>query len=56
MESITSLNETGLLLTPSKNAQILIDNDYIMASLGVLSLRYKEAASKLLEKSLNIKF
>ena len=56
MESITSLNETGLLLTPSKNAQILIDNDYIMASLGVLSLRYKEAARKLLEKSLNIKF
>ena len=56
IKAITTLNETGLLLTPSKNAKVLIDHNYIMASLGVLSLRYKEAAIKLLEKSLGISF
>jgi hypothetical protein len=32
----------------------LIDNDYIMASLGVLSKEYREAALILLKKSLKI--
>lgn len=56
MKEIAKHNETGLLLFPSENAQILVDNDYIMASLGVLSLKYKEAAIALLEKSLDFKF
>ncbi|WP_342366640.1 GlmL-related ornithine degradation protein [Clostridium aminobutyricum] len=56
MQEIAKHNETGLMLFPGEHAQILVDNDYIMASLGVLSKRYKEAAIRLLEKSLNFKF
>jgi len=56
MKKIAAHNETGLLLFPTDSAEILVDNDYIMASLGVLSKRYKEAAIRLLEKSLNMKF
>ena len=55
LKEIARHNETGLLLFPGDHAEILIDNDYIMASLGVLSKRYEEAAIKLLEKSLGIK-
>ena len=54
MRRINEMNETGLLLTPREHAQVLIDNHYIMASLGVLSLRYKEGAEKLLRQSLGI--
>lgn len=56
MKEIAKHNETGMLLFPTEAAEILVDNDYIMASLGVLSTRYKEAAIKLLEKSLGFKF
>ncbi len=56
MEEIAKHNETGLLLFPSESAQILVDNDYIMASLGVLSRKYREGAIRLLEQSLNFKF
>lgn len=56
MKEIAKYNETGLLLFPSESAEILVDNDYIMASLGALSKTHKKAAIKLLEKSLNFKF
>lgn len=56
MEEIAKNNETGMLLFPTEHAKILVDNDYIMASLGVLSTKYREAAIKLLEKSLDFKF
>ncbi len=56
LKGIAKHNETGLLLFPGEHAEILIDNDYIMASLGVLSKKYKSAAIKLLEKSLQFKF
>lgn len=56
MQEIAKHNETGMMLFPTEHAQILVDNDYIMASLGVLSKRYREAAIKLLEKSLDFKF
>jgi len=56
LKQIARSNETGLLLFPSKKAGILIDNDYIMASLGVLSKTHKAGAIKLLEKSLDISF
>jgi len=56
MRSITEDNSGGMNLYPGSHAEILVDNDYIMASLGVLSKRYKESAVKLLEKSLNYKF
>jgi uncharacterized protein (TIGR01319 family) len=54
MESIAKYNTTGTLLFPKEQANILVDNDYIMASLGVLSKKYPEAAFKLLLKSLGI--
>lgn len=56
MKEIARHNETGLLLFPSEHAKILVDNDYIMASLGVLSKRFPQAAVRLLEKSLDFKF
>lgn len=55
MKAIAKHNETGLLLFPSQDAKILVDNDYIMASLGVLSKRYQGAAVYFLEKSLGHK-
>ncbi|WP_330548340.1 GlmL-related ornithine degradation protein [Aminipila luticellarii] len=56
MQEIAKHNDTGMLLFPSEHAEILVDNEYIMASLGVLSKRYREAAIRLLEKTLNFKF
>ena len=56
MQEIAKHNETGLMLFPGQHAEILVDNDYIMASLGVLSKKYKEATIKLLEKSLDFQF
>lgn len=56
MHEIAKHNETGLMLFPGEHAKILVDNDYIMASLGVLSKKYRNAAIKLLEKSLDFKF
>jgi len=56
MKAILADNETGMKLYPGENVDILVDNDYIMASLGVLSKTHREGAMKLLEKSLGIKF
>lgn len=56
MKMIAKSNESGLMLFPDESAKILVDNDYIMASLGVLSKKYKEGALKLLEKSLDITY
>lgn len=44
----------GLELFPTTSAKILIDNDYIFASLGVLSKKYPEDALILMKKSLNL--
>jgi uncharacterized protein (TIGR01319 family) len=51
LEAIARHNNTGYFLFPPETAAILVDNDYIMASLGALSKRYPGAALKLLEKS-----
>ena len=56
MKEIAKHNETGMLLFPTEHAEVLVDNDYIFASLGVLSKRYKEGAVRLMEKSLGITF
>lgn len=56
MKNILEDNETGMKLYPGENVDFLVDNDYIMASLGVLSKAHREGAIKLLEKSLGIKF
>ncbi|MGB6127147.1 MAG: GlmL-related ornithine degradation protein [Psychrilyobacter sp.] len=53
LEKIAVSNKGDKLL-PTPEAKILIDNDYIMASLGVLSKYNKESAVKLLKKSLKI--
>lgn len=47
--------ENRLLLKPNSKTKILIDNHYIMASLGVLAKKHPEAATKLLKDSLEIR-
>ncbi len=54
MEMIAKDNETGMKLYPSDAAKILVDNYYIMASLGVLSKTHRQGAIKLLGQSLGI--
>ena len=56
MGRIADYDQTGMKLFPTSHAEILVDNDYIMASLGVLSKKHREGAIKLLEKSLGFKF
>ena len=48
------LKQNDLALSPSPKTKVLIDNLYIMASLGVLSKKHPEAAVKLLKQSLEI--
>lgn len=47
-------NVLGDKLLPQEQTRILIDNDYIMASLGVLALEDEESAIKLMLKSLDL--
>ena len=54
MKLIPKDNETGMKLYPGDAVKILVDNDYIMASLGVLSKTHREGAIKLLGKSLGM--
>ena len=54
MALIPGDNETGMKLYPSDAVKILQDNDYIMASLGVLSKTHREGAIKLLGQSLGM--
>jgi uncharacterized protein (TIGR01319 family) len=54
LQALARQNETGYFLFPPETAEILVDKDYIMASLGALSKRYPEAALKLLKKSLGM--
>ena len=56
MSEIPAQNITGMNLFPTDHAKILVDNDYIMASLGVLSKTHREGAIRLLEQSLDFKF
>lgn len=56
MKQIAVHDETGLRLFPTQHAEILVDNHYIMASLGVLSKKHRNAAVKLLEQSLGFPF
>lgn len=46
------ISKNPMKLVPSKNVKIYKDHDYIMASVGVLSLKYPEVAISLLKKSL----
>ncbi len=49
-----ALSNKGDKLYPTAEARILIDNDYIMASLGVLGKVHAESALKLMLKSLEM--
>lgn len=53
LEGVALANK-GDRLYPTPEAQILIDDDYIMASLGVLSKVHPESALKLMLKSLGM--
>ncbi len=55
-ESIISdyIKKNPTKLLPRESINIIRDHDYIMASVGVLSLKYPEVAYKLLKKSLRI--
>ena len=50
-----ALSNKGMELLPNKDAKLLIDNNYIMASLGVLAKRHPQAALSILKDSLEIK-
>lgn len=55
LTKLTGLNTNKTMLYPKPGAMsFLVDNDYIMASLGVMALSYKDAAVLLLKKSLKI--
>lgn len=54
MKKIPKDNQTGMKLYPGDAVKILVDNDYIMASLGVLSKTHRQGAIKLLSKSLGV--
>lgn len=52
LTKLRDMNGNGMMLYPRPNAMhIRIDNHYIMASLGVLSLHHPKAAVKLLQDS-----
>lgn len=55
LSTIAAHNKTGMLLFPKDTAEILIDENYIMASLGVLSKAYRDAAANLMEQSLSLR-
>ncbi|KRQ86895.1 hypothetical protein ABG79_01386 [Caloramator mitchellensis] len=54
LSSIPYDNTGDMFLYPKKGVKVLIDNHYIMASLGVLSKKHREAALNLLKQSLGL--
>jgi hypothetical protein len=44
--------ERGKKLMPPVDAKVMIDQDYIMASMGVMGQKYPEAALRLMLKSM----
>ena len=45
---------SSMKLLPNKDATILIDNHYVMASLGVLSKTHMDASIQFLKQTLNL--
>ena len=41
-------------LLPNENVRVVKDHDYVMASIGVLSLKYRDIAESILKKSMRI--
>ena len=55
LRALADCNATGMMLYPKPSKiRLLFDDDYIMASLGVMSKHYPEAALKLMKRALNI--
>ena len=54
LENTVKMNK-GLKLLPKDTAKILLDSDYIMASLGVLSKKYKEQSKRQKKGSRSLK-
>lgn len=55
LRALADCNATGMMLYPKPSKiRLLFDDDYIMASLGVMSKHYPKAALKLMKRSLNI--
>lgn len=55
LRRIADCNDNGMMLYPKPAVlSLLYDNDYIMASLGVLSKQYPEAALSLMKQSLGL--
>lgn len=55
LRSIADCNDNGMMLYPKPSVMnLLFDDHYIMASLGVLSKKYPEAALSLMKQSLGI--
>lgn len=55
LRALADCNATGMMLYPKPSKiRLLFDDDYIMASFGVMSKHYPEAALKLMKRSLNI--
>lgn len=55
LRAIADCNSSRMMLYPRPGeAELLFDDDYIMASLGVLSKRYRDAAFKLMQHSLSL--
>jgi uncharacterized protein (TIGR01319 family) len=54
MGAIKKPDPRGMFLSPPEGAVVLVDNDYIFASLGVLSKKHPKAALALLRRSLHI--
>jgi uncharacterized protein (TIGR01319 family) len=54
LKVIPNSNVRGDKLLPNKEVEVLIDHDYIMASLGVLGLDFPEDALNLLKQSLSL--
>jgi len=54
LEKVLLTNNPNQLLLPHAGAKILLDKDYIMASIGVLSTKYETAALALLKQSFGI--
>lgn len=56
MDRLRGINSSGKLLYPkAENLKVLEDRWYCMASLGVLSRAYPEAAMRLLKQNLNVR-
>ena len=55
LRRMADMNGSGTMLYPKPGeAQLLFDNDYIMASLGVLSKEYPQEALSLMKRSMGL--